>query len=1284
MRNINICLLSCLFCVLFISSDLSGQSYNDGPIQLQIKVREIQTGFSATDGVLGVGFNPDEPTYKVWARDNGNYDALGWQGGQCLTDNFDPPGPSNDFNRIIFNHSYSGATVPQFFDIRGDFWEDDSDDATCRGSRCNFESSFCCGAIVFGACVGFTQEDDVHCDANPFKQNMDYRLGPPCQWYNHGQVAGNCGNNYRPRIESYWRYTKGTACNDAIDLGNLPSGGSVSHFNSTECYSNSWAASGGQDVFYQFSVSSVTGVIISLCGASTNFNTTLYLLDNSCNQIAFNDNSCGNVSEITTNLCTPGTYKVVVDGATASSQGVFTLTITDDPSNIMTVDVVGTDVSCNGGSDGKATANVTGGTSPYIYTWDPNVGNTSTVTNLAPGQYTVTVNDGTGCTAIDSVTISEPTVLSFTTSVTPPTCNGGSDGSITVSASGGTPPYQYSSDGGNIFQNNNTLTGLAANTYTVVVKDSNDCTKSSTVTLTDPSAIQPNLTVSNISCNGANDGSVTSNPTNGTPPYQYSLDSGPFVTNNSFTGIASGFHTLTVKDSLGCQQSEGFNIFEPTALNSFISSSSDVSCNGGSDGSFTVTVSGGTTPYSFSIDGTNFQSSGTFTGLTANTYNVFVKDSNNCQTTNTVIIDEPTPLILSVLFQINISCTGATDGTVVLTASGGTGPYEFSPDQVFYYRSGFFDNLAGGTYTYYVRDNNSCEDSITFTIFEPTPLGLVATDTTDASCLGISDGSITVSGTGGTQPYRYSIDGGAFTNDSTFDNLDAGSYDFTVEDNNGCQFTQTFSIGFITTINATITSTNVGCNGDTTGSITISASGGASPYTYSLDGTNFQALNTFTGLAADNYTVTVKDDNGCLGIETVTITEPDELAVSVVSTTAASCFNTTDGSLEIDVTGGTSPYNFDWSNDSTTQNLINVGGGSYTVVVTDNNGCTATLTATVGQSPEMFIDLESGIKPVSCNGQSDGGVNVKVLGGTPPYSYVWTGGANTEDISNVVAGTYTLTVSDANGCSLQESYTVTQPSGLFIALVSSSDASCANGNGGAITVSTTGGVQPYSYSVDGITYQNDSVFTGLTAGNYSVEVKDDNGCTNSVAVTIEDGGDVFYSYGGDIEIINGQTVHLEPILSPDSLVIDSVSWEPQEGLSCTNCLDPMANPTETTVYTATIIDENGCETSTTVRIVVSDEFQIFIPNIFTPNNDGVNDRFSLHAYGTTEIGVRIFNRWGAEVYYNANQQPNTTEDGWDGMFNGEEAQAGTYLYMIDVTFTNNEERQKIGTVALVR
>lgn len=408
-----------------------GQTYNDGPIQLQVKLRDINTTFASTDeGAFGVGFIPDELTYNIWFRDNANVSGLGWVGGACLQDDFSPPMQSVDFNSLIFNYTYPSTLVPRYFDVRLRAWEDDSNSGTndqvftvgCSpGGRCTYEASYpCCGVYVFGFCVGSTSEsDDMYCDANPFKLNMDYRLGPPCQWYDHGYVIGSgCGNNnYQPKINSYWRYMKGTACNNAIDLGNVyPGFAPISHFNSNECYSDNYSGSPGNDVFYSVNVTSAIGLRASLCAAAS-FDTYIYVLDANCNIVyASNNDLCLLTSEVSVPLCNPGVYTIVVDGNAASDMGTFTLTVSENSSVIVNADAGNNVATCFGNPiaiGGSPPA--VGGQPPYTYAWTEIGGGitsisipTDSITFVFPSvttQYVLAVTDGNNCVDRDTVIV---------------------------------------------------------------------------------------------------------------------------------------------------------------------------------------------------------------------------------------------------------------------------------------------------------------------------------------------------------------------------------------------------------------------------------------------------------------------------------------------------------------------------------------------------------------------------------------------------------------------------------------------------------------------------------------------------------------------------------------------------------------------------------------------------------------------------------------------------------------------------------------------------------------
>jgi|GEM_PF-875828 len=1172
------------------------QTLTDGPIQFQIRVREINTLVSSSDGsALGVGFAPDDFTYLVWARDNADLDGASWQGGQCLQSNFDPPAPSQDLNTVIFNHTYPGANVPEFFDIRIDAWEDDlpTDNLAgiCNsGSRCAYNCcNQCCGVVVFGSCVGLEEEDDDRCDANPHRTSLTYRQGSPCRWFSHGYVTGVC-SSYQPRIETYWRYTRGETCNNPLPLGQLNVGGNLTHFNSNECYGNDYGDP-GNDVFYSFTVTQPMGVRISLCGAI--WNTTLYLLDANCNLLYQNLDAanCPPQSEINENLCSAGTYYVVVDGSTSVEQGLFNLVIAEDPASGLNANVTKTDVVCNGQSNGSATANVSGGTPPYTYLWTPGGQTTPAISNIPVGNYSVRVTDFRGCVVNEAVTITQPNLLGMTATVTDPVCNGSSDGMISVPlASGGVVPYEYSVGGS--FQPSSLFTGLVAGNYTVTTRDANLCIATANVTLTDPPQIQANTSSTPVSCAGFDDGTIIVAPTLGTPAYFCSLGFPVVFTlcTGTYRNIAPGSYVLTVRDANGCEVTELVAVDLVPALTINLFSKTDLSCNNSADGTFEVVSTGGTSPIEYSINGgVNFQSSPIFTGLDADLYNVLVQDAQGCQNSLTVQVDEPSPLIPSVLFQIPVTCNGQGDGFMVITASGGSGPYFYSLDSVNFYQSGAFDNLTGGPYRFYVRDDNDCVATLDVIMLEPDTVTVSVVSSANASCDGINDGTFTLGATGGTPPFKFSLNNGPFQTNATFNGLAPGDYLLGVEDRSGCLAFDSASLGSNVLLGISVTKTDVLCNGNNTGEINIAGSSGVAPYTYSINNIIFQPSGTFSNLTAGNYTAIARDVNGCRAVEAVTVTQPPALTATIDSIRDASCPGIPEGAIFITPQGGDSIYTFNWSNTAVTEDIVNVIGGNYFVTITDGNNCFIVLAPRIDQPAPAFTDITR-IDDVTCNGEADGYVDMDIAGGVPPFQYNWSNNTTNQDLLNVSGGTYYVTITDDSGCVKFDTASVIEPAVITSSIVAT-QVSCATSADGDVDLTVSGGTPPYDFFWSNFIFTED--LTNVPAATYTVRISDDNGCstTNSVTISTAPGLTAtlnitdltcFGSDDGSVEIIvnggtppyvydwsNNETTSVISNLAPgiyDVAVVDAIACsgnfsalvdEPQElkvNVSSTNVL----------------------------------------------------------------------------------------------------------------------------------
>ncbi|HLN56399.1 MAG TPA: gliding motility-associated C-terminal domain-containing protein [Bacteroidales bacterium] len=494
--------------------------------------------------------------------------------------------------------------------------------------------------------------------------------------------------------------------------------------------------------------------------------------------------------------------KVVLTSNEACQSGgpATSNTVTVSVSPAITVTNIQTNILCNGNTTGAIDISVAGGTTPYNYAWTGTgvTAGAEDQTNLAAGTYTVTVTDAANCVSAPvSITLTQPAPLtSSIVAQTNVTIYGGNDGSVEIAGAGGTSPYQYQLGSG-AFQASGIFNTLAAGNYTITVQDANLCTTTIPVTITQPAALlSGNITSqSNVTCFGASTGSVTVTGTGGTMPYEYSLNGGTYQSSGTFTNLAAGTYTVTVRDAIPTTFDVPVSITSPaSAVSLSVVNQSDVLCFGANTGSVTVSGSGGTGPYQYNVDAGAKQAPGTF-ALGAGTHTVTVTDANMCTSNINVVISGPAVALTgSITSQAGVTCFGAGNGTVTVAGSGGTTPYQYSINSGIFQASGTFSGLLPGSHNVTVRDANMCTVNVPVSITEPAVLSLDANHT-DVLCPDNPEGTINLIFLGGTQPYNVIWSDGATTLNRV--GITDGDYSAVVTDRNGCAAAIDVTVGVI-------------------------------------------------------------------------------------------------------------------------------------------------------------------------------------------------------------------------------------------------------------------------------------------------------------------------------------------------------------------------------------------------------------------------------------------------------------------------------------------------------
>ncbi len=984
------------------------------------------------------------------------------------------------------------------------------------------------------------------------------------------------------------------------------------------------------------------------------------------------------------------TYFIDVTDAVGCKIVFYPVTLVASDAGISGTLSVGT-TSCAGASDAGITVTPAGSTGPFDYSIDNGVTwqTANTFTGLAAGTYHILIREGGVCQSnpIEAI-VSAGAGITATLATTSTDCAGVDNGSLTVTPDPTfTGPFTYSVDGG-AFQSSNVFTGLSAGSHDIMVHNAGGCSSASLqATVAAGTTLTGTANSTSTECTGVDNGTIAVQQGTGfTGPFQYSLDGGPFQTDSIFTGVSAGPHNVNVRSASGCISNEiPVTVNTGTALTGTASSTA-TDCAGVSNGTVAVQQGTGFTgPFEYSLDGGAFQTDSIFTNVAAGPHNVNVRSASGCISNQIPVTVNAGTAITGAASSTSTACAGVSNGSVsVQPGAGFTGPFEYAIDGGAYQSDSTFTGIAAGSHNVRVRSLAGCESAdIAVTVAAGTVLTGTASST-PITCFGANNGVISATATNGSGPYTFALDGAAAQGTGVFNGVSNGSHNVIIYDGYGCISNQIpVSVSQPTALTAAAPVVqNVICFAETNGGITVTPTGGTAPYTYSLDNVTYGTANTFA-LGTGTYSVYVKDVNGCsIQFDNLNITQPPVLGGSIVETGNATCGGGSDGTIQVQGTGGTAPYQYSSGGAFQSSDVLLVDPGTYTVTVKDANGCQYTITDVLVGLTDNLVVASAAPAPI-CEGTS---VQLTATGNGASFTWTPSTGLGSSTGSAVTASPVTATT-----------YTVTATLGRCTATAdvmvdvmaapvpdAGGEATICYGQDYQLSASPAGMT---SYSWSPARYLSDANIANPTAVQpdrttvYTLNVVDANNCASLIPATL--------------------TLNVTPPIKVTVTPVDSVvsagaqvqlnatsiatqyTWTPATGLTSSTIANPVATAPgvgQTIQYQVIARTAADCIGEAYVTLHVYEGPEIYVPSGFSPNGDGVNDEFIPFPVGIKKLNYfRVFNRWGQVIY-----QTSTLNKGWDGKLAGTEQATGVYVWMVEGVTPDGKVIQKKGTVTLIR
>lgn len=904
--------------------------------------------------------------------------------------------------------------------------------------------------------------------------------------------------------------------------------------------------------------------------------------------------------------------------------------------------------SCPNDSDGGFTVTASGGSAPYTFFWQRQPagpiqgpfqiladGGSSTINMLPTGVYNITLSDSSAPDDdfIGSIEVLGPPSLGVSLESIAPTCNGFSDGQVSavVTIEGvvvSPPPPTITFEWENFPGfTNDTLFNVPFGNYGVTITDGSGCTASASETLSQPGAINSNLVKTDQSCTTTDcDGTATVMPTGGSN-MGYVINWSTGDTGNGVIELCPDMYSVTVTDSNGCVDSVDFEILAPITPDIVSFDSISVNCPNDMNGSLTVNVLPGNAPIDTYTWDPNVGNTATVSGLGAGTYMVTVTDQLGCIDTATATLFAPPPLTLDSLTFNRPSCPGDSDGSVTAFVSGGATPYTFQWSNGTTSSFAVLPGLLGGQdYSVTVIDANNC-DTVSGTIFleDPPTIGVVFSDLQSTRCSDSCDGAATATAFGGT--------------------AGTGLYNFN----------------------------------------------------WVTGETDLNALSsTATQLCAGVQMIEVNDGE-CSVMATVSVPSPDPLLLDLDNSgsTPVTCNGGNDGTAFVAGTGGTPGYTYLWETGETTSSISGLMADSFRVTVTDANMCTFVSSITVTEPDPLVLLIDTlNSNDVLCAGESTGQITVVPVGGNGgPFTYTWSDGVSSTAVANnLPVGIYTVTVTDQFGCTAETVYGINEPPPIQFDIAPVVEPLCF-GQLTTVAIDTAfgGSGGPYKFSVNNGALRFVNQFQEILGGQeHLISIFDGQNCRVDTTIFVGQPPEIIVSFDGDTEIELGDSTEITGVITPPLFTILDFNWTPVEDIQF--CLEPDCSeisvaPLSTTTYNLIVTDVNGCTGEASVTIDVDRNRNVYIPNIFTPNNDGFNDNFQpFIGAGVEQVNfMRVFNRWGDLLFERNNFIPGPVgNEGWDGTAGGKRLDPGVFVYLIEVRFVDGLELLYRGDITLMK